>query len=214
MKYIIKDNICDQCDYKCYTTADLNKHIKLVHDKIKDFECDKCNYICSNNNALNSHIIQVHDKIFNLKCDKCDYKCVNNSTLNRHKNICTGKFKGSSGEYKIINILNSFNINYSYNSNFDCLKSNNNGYLRFDFIIYIENQILFIEYDGQQHFKPVCFGGMLNKKAIERFENLQINDKIKNNYCKDNSFPLLRIPYNFKNNISFEIRKFILQNIL
>ena len=30
---------CGQCDYKCSTNGNLQKHIKQVHDKIKDIEC-------------------------------------------------------------------------------------------------------------------------------------------------------------------------------
>lgn len=63
--------------------------------------------------------------------------------------------------------------------------------LKFDFAIF-ENQILksLIEFDGEQHFRPVeYFGG------IESFQKTQKRDHIKNEYCKKNNIPLYRIRY-------------------
>ena len=58
----------------------------------------------------------------------------------------------------------------------------------FDF--YLPDYNLCIEYDGEQHFKPLKhFGG--EKDLTERQEN----DKIKTNYCLENKISLLRIRY-------------------
>ena len=47
-----------------------------------------------------------------------------------------------------------------------------------------------IEFDGIQHFQPIeYFGG------ITEFKERKQNDEIKNNYCKINNIPLIRIPY-------------------
>lgn len=69
--------------------------------------------------------------------------------------------------------------------------------LPFDFALFDHNKTLIslIEYDGEQHFKPVNFGGMSDEKALEGHQNTVRNDNIKNQYCKDNNIPLLRIPY-------------------
>lgn len=65
-------------------------------------------------------------------------------------------------------------------------------YYRFDF--YLPRYNLFIEYDGEQHYKPVRFFG--NEEDAENvFKRTQEHDKIKNQYCKDNNINLLRIPY-------------------
>ena len=53
---------------------------------------------------------------------------------------------------------------------------------------------ILIEYDGQQHFKPVSFGND-EEKAISEFKQRQINDDIKTQYCKSNDIELIRIPY-------------------
>ena len=47
-----------------------------------------------------------------------------------------------------------------------------------------------IEYDGEQHFRPIEFFG-----GIESFKNLILKDELKNLYCQENSLSLLRISY-------------------
>ena len=47
-----------------------------------------------------------------------------------------------------------------------------------------------IEFDGEQHFIPIDYFG-----GIENFKKIKIRDKIKNEYCKNNSIHLIRIRY-------------------
>ena len=61
--------------------------------------------------------------------------------------------------------------------------------LPFDF--YLIDYNICIEYDGEQHYKPNNFFG-----GIDKFNYIQINDKIKITYCTDNSIKLFRIKYN------------------
>lgn len=63
---------------------------------------------------------------------------------------------------------------------------------RYDFYLPLYN--LFIEYDGEQHFKPMRYNKD-QQENITNFKKRQKYDKIKNNYCKTNSINLLRIPY-------------------
>lgn len=65
--------------------------------------------------------------------------------------------------------------------------------LRFDYFIPDIN--LLIEVDGEQHFKPVCFGGITKERAELNFRKSQERDKIKDGYCKEHNIKLLRIPY-------------------
>ena len=105
------------------------------------------------------------------------------------------------------------NNNFLYDSevSFDgCVYINK---LTFDFVVYnkTDNSIhKIIELDGQQHFKPVCFGG--NKKiALLEFEKIKVKDKIKNEYCQNNNIPLLRIPYWDFDNIEDILEKELLK---
>ena len=61
--------------------------------------------------------------------------------------------------------------------------------LPFDF--YIPSLNLCIEYDGEQHYKSISSWG-----GEEGLLYRQINDNIKNEYCKNNNINLIRISYN------------------
>lgn len=71
----------------------------------------------------------------------------------------------------------------------DCVNRKN---LLFDFAILNENRDLqmLVEYDGKQHFEPLGYLG-----GEVKFKKMCKNDQIKNDYCANNSIPLLRIPY-------------------
>jgi hypothetical protein len=95
----------------------------------------------------------------------------------------------SKGEIAISNILNLFNI--SYLSNFIFKDCKNKIALPFDFAIFKNEELLFvIEFDGLQHFQKTGWS-----KSDEKLLRTQINDKIKNKYCKNNNIKLIRIPY-------------------
>ena len=97
----------------------------------------------------------------------------------------------SKGEDNIRHILDTYGITYEREKEFDDLI--NIRPLRFDF--YIEEYNLLIEFDGEQHEKPIPhFGGE------EYYQYIKENDEKKNRYCKDNNINLLRIPYKEINN--------------
>lgn len=104
----------------------------------------------------------------------------------------------SKGEEAIKNYLIENGINFIREYfNEECV---NKRALRFDFAIYEEDEsniVALIEFDGEQHFKPIKhFGGM------EKLKEQRINDEIKNNFAKKKSIPLIRIPYYQYKNIS------------
>ena len=72
--------------------------------------------------------------------------------------------------------------------------------IRYRFDFYLPKYNLFIEYDGEQHYKPVKFGNDLEEAKIN-LQKTQSHDKIKNEYCKNNNINLLRIPYWEKENV-------------
>lgn len=97
----------------------------------------------------------------------------------------------SKGEIKIGKILNENKIKFITQKTFDdCTYKEK---LRFDF--YLPDYNVLIEYDGEQHFRPVDFASKGLAWANKVFEHNQIKDKIKNDYCKDNNIRLIRIPY-------------------
>jgi uncharacterized protein with PIN domain len=100
---------------------------------------------------------------------------------------CCGRGK-SVGVQLILDILKKQNIHYKTEYTFpDCRNIN---VLRFDIAIFDHNLKFkgLIEYDGKQHFMPITiFGG------VKRFLITLRNDLIKNEYCKKNDLPLLRV---------------------
>ena len=97
----------------------------------------------------------------------------------------------SKAEQMIEDWLWKHKINYSFEYRLydDDYSDINNK--RFDFAIFFNNKLLcLLEYDGIQHFEPVEeFGG------IKTFKQIQVSDAIKNKYCKDKNYKLIRIKY-------------------
>lgn len=73
--------------------------------------------------------------------------------------------------------------------------------MRFDFIIFNEEgvPIRLIEFDGEQHIKPIAYFG-----GEEHLIQTQKNDQIKNQYAIKHKIPLVRIPYNALNTFTYE----------
>jgi len=97
----------------------------------------------------------------------------------------------SKGEQKVRYYLQNNNIKYIYQYIFENLTGINNGLLKFDFAIFYDIEKtklrMLIEYDGIFHYEK--------QYEDDGFETIQIHDKLKNEYCKNNNIPLLRIPY-------------------
>lgn len=96
----------------------------------------------------------------------------------------------SHAERIMINYLTDHN--FKFVREFKCLELTgiDGGVLSFDFVILDDenNIIKFIELDGEQHYKPVDYFG-----GLEKFNKVVINDNIKNKWCLDNGYELLRI---------------------
>ena len=109
------------------------------------------------------------------------------SIINRNRKhygcpICTKIKKESIGERLIKEFLEDNNIAYQREVPINDVIST----LYLDFL----TPYGAIEFDGEQHFRPVSwFGGN------QGFINTQNRDKRKNKYCKTNNIPLLRIRY-------------------
>ena len=130
-------------------------------------------------------------------CGEITYVDINSLTQGKVKSCgCLGK---SFGEFKINEILEKNNIKFEEQKTFDtCRFLDTNSLAKFDF--YIENKYL-IEFDGQQHFYYTNNNGWNNKN---NFEKTKEHDNFKNNWCKENNIPLIRIPYTHLKDITLE----------
>ena len=97
----------------------------------------------------------------------------------------------AKGETKVANVLDVFSVEYERQYVFEDCRDK----LPLPFDFYIEKYCLIIEYDGQQHFKPVDFAGKGEEWSIQNMRETQRRDAIKNQYCEDNNINILRIPY-------------------
>lgn len=91
----------------------------------------------------------------------------------------------SLGEEKIKKILIENNILFETQK--VMFQFNKHGNAPFDF--YVDNKYL-IEYDGITHYKAI--GGWNTEESIAA---QQRRDNLKNQWCKENNIPLIRIPY-------------------
>jgi len=90
----------------------------------------------------------------------------------------------SKGERKIMTYLDKMNIEYIAEFRIDDCKDQIT--LPFDF--YLPKYNLCIEFDGEQHYRPIeYFGGE------KKFNNQLRRDYIKDMYCLDNKISLIRI---------------------
>ena len=205
----LKNFQCDQCEAKFSQNGNLIAHINSVHLKQVNYQCDQCESKFSENCNLQTHIHTVHLKLKNFHCPNCEYKCSSNGNLQRHIKICTGELTCSAGEYKILKLLKKLNyeknVDFLHDSSYWNVKDKK--LLRWDFVInHTGDNPKALEYDGEQHFKPVNFGGI---DGTENFIAIQRRDKIKNDYCKENNIPILRISYLDIDNIETLITNFL-----
>lgn len=111
---------------------------------------------------------------------------VSYSDLRRYRKTSCGCSHYSNMENFIASILSKHKIKYIPQAKFQ--ECRNIHPLKFDFYLYEYNTI--IEYDGEQHDKPIKFFG-----GEEAFAKRIKNDNIKNCYCKENDINLIRLSY-------------------
>ena len=126
--------------------------------------------------------------IWECECD-CDAKThifvLGNNLRRGHTQSC-GCDRRSHGEKKVEQLLKENNI--SYIQEYKAFKFSSGMWARFDF--YVNDQYI-IEYDGETHYQSNKHGW----HNEEHLQKTQERDIIKNQWCKDNNIPLIRIPY-------------------
>lgn len=191
-KYVGSKILIEIYCLKCKTYFNQTPHNHLRNGCI-NISCQKKKPILKRN-VIISQFQQVHDEKYDY--NKIDYKgymvkveivCIKHGSFFQAPNLhlrgsgCP-KCNESIGEKKIRNILKEYDIKFESQVVIELTK------LSFDF--YIPAYNTYIEFDGIQHYKPIEFFG-----GIQAFKQQQINDNIKNAFCKVNHITLLRIKY-------------------
>lgn len=171
--------------------------IRLSTEYVKKYLRDRgCTYL--GNGHINSQIK------FKYICECGNISYIN---LNKFKNgrRCKKCKRFSIGEDKIEKFLLKSGIIFKNEFRIDGCK--NKLKLPFDFAIFDKSILIgLIEFDGEQHFKPLDFFG-----GIDGFNRLKRNDLIKSFYCFANRIPLLRIKYSKIDNIDEIVNDFIVK---
>lgn len=108
----------------------------------------------------------------------------------------------SNGELAVNSYLVKLGYDIKKQFTFDNCKDKRK--LPFDTMFYIDEKLCLIEFDGEQHFKPIDYFG-----GEEHLRYIQFHDNIKDEYCKKHNIPLLRIRYDEFNKIEELINQFI-----
>jgi hypothetical protein len=138
-------------------------------------------------------------------CSAHTKRIVAGASLRKGTSISCGCERRSHGELKIADILYKNNIPFI--QEYRPFKFSTGSYASFDF--YIGNKYL-LEFDGIQHFSANH-----GWNTEDNLSKVQERDMIKNQWCKDNNIPLIRIPYTHLNDLclddlKLETSKFII----
>lgn len=190
--------LCKKHNVKTHTT---------VYDVIKGRGCYKCGLEKLSQKgklSLDEYNTRLQNKFPNVKITS-GYDCLTENA-NFYCDICKCTFTDmaeyillrgcrtcncTTMEYEVSQILSALSIKYIPQYSFeDCRDIKK---LPFDF--YLSDYNILIEVDGEQHYRPVNFGGISDDVASKNFETTQKHDEIKNKYCYEHKINLLRIPY-------------------
>lgn len=166
------------------TTEDFIKKAKAVHGEKYDYS---------------KSVYTRNDEPLIITCKKHgDFKQVPYA----HVDLKCGcpKCAASHGEQEIINYLKNINVEYVH----QYFVNINSKKVVVDFKIDIKGEVYFIEYNGEQHYRPIKYFG-----GNEKFEKQQKRDSDLRDYCKENKIHLLEIKFDHKEDIKTLIDNFI-----
>lgn len=151
---------------------DYEKNININPFKIDRSSTIKVYMKCQLNNNHKSYPVSCHNFHNNSRCPICNK---------------------SRGEINIEEFLVKNNIIYIDQKSFSNLVGLNDGLLSYDFYLPFYNVL--IEYQGEQHEKPIDFESKGKQYSQERFEYQQEHDRLKREYAQKHNINLLEIWY-------------------
>lgn len=169
----LKGQRCPNCYGTPLKTTDDYKNdiIKLYKDEysiLGEYKGNKIKIKTKHNKCGHIWYITPNQLLRNAGCPKC----------------ATSKGEAKIREYLYVNKI-EFIEQYRIKECKDKLP------LPFDFAIFKSNELnTLIEYQGEQHYKPMRFNN-----SDKKFKETLSHDKIKEKFCKENNIKLIKIPY-------------------
>lgn len=129
---------------------------------------------------------------------RCRCKCGNENIVAGNmlkagiSSSCGCEYQKKSEKF-IRHFLDANGYRYEMQKRFDDLRGVGGGYLSYDYLVFdgdSDDALCLIEYQGEQHFKPVDYFG-----GEERFKIQQTHDSLKRDYAKNNNIPLIELDY-------------------
>lgn len=201
---------CTKCNHVFSTSPD-----QILHSK---FGCPKCaqsqitksqtkthQEFLSELSRINPDLEPLetyktdHTKILmRCKIHNYEWRAAPNKIL--HRRTGCPKCSVSTNENKICDILDKWGFKYALQQRFaECRDKYS---LPFD--IYLIDENILIEYDGEAHFIPIQRTASESKRTtLERLHITQHHDEIKNKYCQKHNIPLIRVPYWEQDNLEY-----------
>ena len=195
---------CDECgeSYQSYINVHIRGHkcpycsgqkvLSGKNDLVTLFPDIAVEYSEDNELPANKISAHTHKKVKWI-CSHCnqEYLASPGHRTSNDKTGCPYCKRQSKGECKVKKILEKYDISYKEQEWFDDLRSKSDRPLRYDFTIYKDNVwIGTIEFNGEQHYKPISvFGGK------EQFDVQKQHDLLKLQYSLEHHVPILIIPY-------------------
>lgn len=189
--HILNGSICPKCN---------ERNLSNMYKKPHDMYVQQLSIINPDLEVVEEYINARVPSLHKCKIDGYEWFIAPMNTLSGQG--CP-QCQESIGERRIRQYLQMHNIAYSYQHKFENCKDKK--VLPFDF--YLPKLNTCIEFDGEQHFRPVDFSGNNKDLSLNKFEITKCHDDIKTKYCQNNNIKLLRIPY-FKD-IETELDNFI-----
>lgn len=143
-------------------------------------------YVCININSGEARLRRLDSLPKEIITDFC----FDINSFKTNKEQIQSSYHKSNGEQSVALWLNNHSIPFENEYTFPDLRGNGDGLLRFDFKI--KDKPILIEFQGQQHYKPVDFWG-----GEKQFQIQQFHDDLKKKYCKYHNYTLIEIPYNY-----------------
>ena len=186
-------NGCPKCSGRIITNQEFVNQLKHLHPNLIPLE----KYVKS-------------DKKIKFHCLDCDADVYIAPSKLKSGQGCP-HCQRSHGEIKVEKCLINSKLDYVPQYRIDNPQNQSSNFYYDYAILNNKNIIALIEYDGIGHFEPVDFAGKGEEWALQNLEKTKFRDGIKNQYCKDNNIPLLRIPYWEYNNIDKLVNEFIIK---